>query len=325
MMEHGLPDILVITGPTGVGKSEAAVIAAEQLNGEIVSADSRQVYRGLVVGTDAPSPELRRRITHHLINERDPRQVWSAGAFAAEAAAIIERIIARGRQPLVVGGSGFYIRALTEGLFEEPPADRNERNRVRARLKSRLEREGPAVLHAELARCDPEWAHPVDETDSQRILRGLEVHELHGVPLTDLQEERQNKPPLEAVWCTVLLERDREELYGRLNARVEILMNSGWLAEARSLMSARIPADAPGLTGLGYDLLFKHLNGMISFDTAVEGICQEHRNYAKRQLSWFGAMEAHRISLVPEDGPGETAAKILSVWRKHLKTGSVKC
>jgi len=103
------------------------------------------------------------------------------------------------------------------------------------------------------------------------------------------------------------------------------LMNSGWLAEARSLMSARIPADAPGLTGLGYDLLFKHLNGMISFDTAVEGICQEHRNYAKRQLSWFGAMEAHRISLVPEDGPGETAAKILSVWRKHLKTGSVKC
>jgi len=318
-MGKPLPDILIIAGPTGVGKSGAAVLVAEDIDGEIVSADSRQVYRGLVIGTAAPSLQLQKRVPHHLINERDPREVWSAGAFASEAAGTIEDIIARGRRPLVVGGSGFYIRALTEGLFEEPPADPGERRRIRARLRSRLEKEGSGALHDELARCDPEWARAVAEADSQRILRGLEVYELHGVPLTDLQEERQSNPPIVARWCTVLLERDRKDLYDRLNARVERLLDAGWMGEAHSLMSANVPADAPGLTGLGYDLLFDHLLGRLSFDDTVEGIKQEHRNYAKRQFSWFRAMDAHRIRLEPQDGPEKAAGLILDAWHRHRK------
>lgn len=316
-----LPIVLVITGPTGVGKTVAAVMVAEELKGEIVSADSRQVYRGVAIGTAAPSPQLQKRVKHYLINERDPRQTWSAGAFASGAARCIREIIGRRRQPLVAGGSGFYIRALTEGLFEEPPVDPAERSRVRARLKTRLEKEGPEALHAELTRRDPRWAREVATTDSQRIVRGLEVYELHGVPLSDLQEEKKSGPPIEARWCVVILERDRQGLYDRLNARVERLIEAGWLDEARSLQSAKVPGDAPGLTGLGYDLLFEHLRGRISLYAAIEGIRQEHRNYAKRQLSWFRAMDAERISLKPEDGPEETAGMILDVWHKHLKPG----
>ena len=317
-MGKKLPDILIVAGPTGVGKSSAAVKAAQELNGEIVSADSRQIYRGLIIGTAAPSPQLQQKIPHHLINVLDPREVWSAGAFADEAAVIIEEIQDRKRLPIVVGGSGFYIKALTGGLFKEPEADSAERENVRTNLLKRLEEEGIEALHSALVLCDPEWAGQIPDTDTQRILRGLEVFELYGKPLTLLQKENQSPPLVQANWCTLLLERERKDLYARLNRRVEKLLDSGWLGEAKSLMSARIPADAPGLTGLGYDLLFEHLSGRISFDDVVDGICREHRNYAKRQVSWFKNIEAHRIHLDRDDGSEETAARILNAWRKHL-------
>ncbi len=317
-MGKKLPDILIIAGPTGIGKSSAAVKAADELNGEIVSADSRQIYRGLIIGTAAPSPQLQQKIPHHLVNVLDPREVWSAGAFADEAAVIIEEILAGKRLPIVVGGSGFYIKALTEGLFREPEADPAEREKIRANLQKRLEKEGTGALHSDLVLCDPEWARQVSGTDTQRILRGLEVFALYGRPLTLLQKENWSPPPVQANWCTLLLERERKDLYARLNRRVEKLLDAGWLGEAKSLMSARVPADAPGLTGLGYDLLFEHLSGRISFDDAVDGICREHRNYARRQLSWFRNIAAHRIRLDRDDGSEETAARILNAWRKHL-------
>lgn len=317
-MEKKLPDILIIAGPTGVGKSSAAVIAAEKLNGEIVSADSRQIYRGLIIGTAAPSSQLQQKIPHHLINVLDPREVWSAGAFADEAAAIIEDILARKLLPIVVGGSGFYIKALTGGLFKEPEADSAEREKIRANLQKRLEKEGIQALHADLVLCDPEWAGQISSTDTQRILRGMEVFALYGKPLSLLQKENRSPPPVQANWCTLLLERERKDLYARLNRRVDKLLDSGWLGEAKSLMTARVPVDAPGLTGLGYDLLFEHLSGRISFDEAIDGICREHRNYAKRQFSWFRNLVAHRIHLDRDDGSEETASRILDAWRKYL-------
>lgn len=313
-MAKTLPRIPIITGATGTGKSEAAVIVAEELGGEIISADSRQVYRGVVIGTAAPGPDLQQRAPHHLINVRDPREKWSAGEFAGEAAGCIGKILERGSVPLVVGGSGFYIRALTEGLFEEPYVDEGERRRVENHFRRRIGREGSPALHSELAAVDPEWAASIPETDSQRIVRGLTVYELHGVPLSELQKSGRREPPFEAEWSVILLERDREDLYRRLNGRVVRLLDKGWLREARSLKSARISGDAPGLSGLGYNLLFEHLEGRLSYDEAVERIQQEHRNYAKRQITWFKSLDAQRIRLEPADGPEAAAARILAVW-----------
>ncbi|MFC1559393.1 tRNA (adenosine(37)-N6)-dimethylallyltransferase MiaA [Gemmatimonadota bacterium] len=310
------PPILVIAGPTGVGKSEAAVIVAEELRGEVVSADSRQVYKGLEIGTAAPGRDLLERVPHHLVSVRDPLLSWSAGEFAVDAVRCLTEILGRSNLPIIVGGSGFYIRALTEGLFKEPPVDPVEKARVRAGLDDRLEKEGAGVLWAELTSIDPQWAERIPEADSQRIIRGLEVYELHGVPLSELQQSRTSKPLFEADWRQVLLERDREDLYQKLNARVVALLDSGWLEEAETLRSAGIAVDAPGLTGLGYDQLYRYLDGEIPYEEAVERIRKEHRNYAKRQLTWFRSLEAHRIPLGSGDGPEQTAAKILACWQE---------
>jgi len=309
------PRVLIIAGPTGVGKSEAAVLVAEEIDGEIISADSRQVYRGLEIGTAAPGRELLERVPHHLVSTRDPRQSWSAGDFAAEAARCIEAIASRSRIPIVTGGSGFYIRALTDGLFEEPPVDPGERERVRAGLEARLREEGVEALWADLAALDPGWAEGIPATDTQRVIRGLEIHALHGVPLTELQQRQKCEPFCDADWTQVLLERDRDVLYRRLNERVTALFEEGWLEEADRLRSGGVPVDAPGLTGLGYDLLYRHLDGELSRDETIEGIRKEHRNYAKRQLTWFRNFDANRLRLEPDDGPELTAVKIFTCWR----------
>jgi len=309
------PEVLGIAGPTGVGKSEAAVIVAEEIDGEVISADSRQVYRGLEIGTAAPGPDLIERIPHHLVGIRDPQQNWSAGDFAEEATRSIEAICARGRVPIVAGGSGFYIRALTEGLFEEPAVGQEARIRARTDLETRLDEVGVEALHAELVTIDPEWAERVPPTDTQRIIRGLEFHRLHGISLSEAQRRDGAGPLCDAVWRRVLLERDRALLYERLNERVAAMFDGGWLEEAQALRSSGVPVDAPGLTGLGYDLLYRHLAGDISRDETIAGICQEHRNYAKRQLTWFRTFEAHRVRLGPDDGPEQTADGILGFWR----------
>ncbi len=310
------PRVLIIAGPTGVGKSEAAVIVAEELRGEVVSADSRQVYRGLEIGTAAPGRNLLERIPHHLVSVRDPRLSWSAGEFAVEAVRCLTEILERSHLPIIVGGSGFYIRALTDGLFKEPPVDPRERDRVRAGLQDRLVKEGVEALWTELASIDPHWAERIPETDSQRVIRGLEIHELHGVPLSELQQSRGSMPLFEADWRQILLERDRDDLYRILSARVVSLLESGWIEEAETLRSSGIAVDAPGLTGLGYDQLYRHLDGELPYEEAVERIRQEHRNYAKRQLTWFRTLEARRIPLGSGDGPEQTAAKILTAWQE---------
>jgi tRNA dimethylallyltransferase len=312
---HSPPAVLLVTGPTGVGKSEAAVLVAERLGGEIVSADSRQVYRGLAIGTAAPAPALLARIPHHLVGVLEVEETWSAGAFAARAGELIEAIRGRGRQPMVVGGSGLYLKALTEGLFVEPASDPRRRRRVRVELQRRLREEGIVPLRAELAARDPDWAGSVSATDTQRILRGLEVLALHGVPLSSLQAGGAVPVPVSARWCRLVLERERGDLYRRIEDRVDALLEAGWLEEARVLLEAGVPADAPGLTGLGYTRLFGVLAGDITLDEARRAIRQEHRNFAKRQLTWFRPLrDVVRLKLQPGDGPVETAAAVLRAW-----------
>ncbi len=305
--------IPVITGPTGVGKSRAAVLVAERRGAEIISADSRQIYRGLEIGTAAPDEELRRRIPHHMVGLLDPSEPWSSGTFARQAIGLIEEIGGRGAAPIVTGGSGFYIRALTEGLFQEPEIEPKLRETTRETLRGRLEDEGQAALYAELELRDPAWAASIEPTDTQRLVRGLESLELYGVPLSELQKG-EPRPPLEVDWRIILLERDRQDLYSRINQRVERMLEAGWVAEARKLLEAGVPAKAPGLTGLGYDRLYDHLGGLLELEDAVSAIQQEHRNYAKRQLTWFRSLEgATLVHLDPEEGPDETAQRITQV------------
>ncbi len=319
MAGHAPPAVLLITGPTGVGKSEAAVLVAERLDGEIVSADSRQVYRGLAIGTAAPPPALLARIPHHLVGVLEVEEPWSAGAFAFRAGALIEAIRGRGRQPMVVGGSGLYLKALTEGLFLEPASDPRRRRRVRAGLQQRLREEGIAALRAELAARDPDWAGSVPATDTQRILRGLEVLEVHGIPLSSLQAGGTSPAPIEARWCRIVLERERGDLYRRIEERVDGLLEAGWLEEARVLRQAGVSPGVPGLTGLGYARLFDVLAGEITLDEARREIRREHRNFAKRQLTWFRPLpDVVRLKLRAGDGPTETAAAVLRAWERFL-------
>ncbi len=310
-----VPRILIVAGPTGVGKTEAALLVAEELAAEIISADSRQVYQGLEIGTAAPGTAELARVPHHLVSERDPRRAWSAGEFARQAAAAARDILARGHLPMVVGGSGFYLQALQEGIFAEPPADPARRAALRRELRRRCSTEGPERLHAELMAADPAWAAAIEPTDSQRIVRGLEAWQLYGTPLSELQAAEAADPPIAADFCTLLLERDRADLYARIDRRVTKQFERGWLEEARALQQAGVPPDAPGLSGLGYEALFAHLAGEVSQAEAVEMIRREHRRYAKRQLTWFRRFTAERIALVPEDGAEATAARILAAWR----------
>ena len=311
--DRTLPTIPVVAGPTGVGKTEACVTVAERIGAEIISADSRQVYRGLAVGTAAPSPLQSSRVPHHLIGVLDPQETWSAGAFARQAAGIIGEVRARGKRVMVVGGSGFYLRAFTEGLFEEPDTDAETRRRVRHRLQRRLDEEGLETLFRELLERDPGWAAALEPTDTQRVLRGLEAFELHGKPLSELQRTADKDPPLAADWRVVVLMRERSDLYRRLDARVSRMLEAGWLREAEELRVRGVPADAPGLSGLGYAELYDNLDGARPLDEAAERIRREHRRYANRQMTWFRSLtDARFVHLKEEDGPRETATMILN-------------
>jgi tRNA dimethylallyltransferase len=270
---------LVLTGPTAVGKTGLSLSLAEQLGAEIVSADSRQVYRGLDVGTAKPSPEELRRVRHHFVDELDLGEPWSAGRFAAAANARIGEILERGRVPLVVGGSTLYLEALVHGLAEVPPGDPDVRRALTARAA-----EDPGALYEELARIDPEGAATLDPTKTQRLVRALEVYRTTGRPWSSYFEAR-SPPPYR--YRVVVLTRDREELYRRIEQRVDEMIGRGLVEENRRLLAAGHRLDTNPLRTIGYQEPIAFLEGRISFEAMVNRLKQNTRRYAKRQLTWF--------------------------------------
>jgi len=222
--------ILTLAGPTAVGKTELSLDVADQLNAEIVSVDSRQVYEELTIGTAKPSPEARRRVPHHFIGERSLHQPFSAGAYADAANDRIREILGRGRRPLVVGGATLYLHALQYGLADIPDVD----DAVREQLTQRLEAEGKEALYDELKEVDPKQAAETDPTKTQKVIRALEVYHGTGKPLS-YYYEHQPEPPFDYV--TVVLNRDREKLYDRINQRVDQMLDAGLLDEVRSVMN----------------------------------------------------------------------------------------
>jgi tRNA dimethylallyltransferase len=273
-----------IVGPTGAGKTTLALDLAQRLGAEIVNADSRQVYRGMDIGTAKPSAAERACVPHHLIDIRDPAEPLDVAGFAILARAAIDEIAARGRPPLVVGGSGLYLRALRGGIFRGPHASREIRDRLEQVAKER----GVPHLHEQLRAIDPVAANRIGINDLYRIVRALEVFELTGEPIS-VHQQRHAFSGGGYDTLTVGVARERAELYDAINRRFDEMIAAGFVDEVRALLAAGYCLDRPPLASIGYKQIARHLRGELDLTDAIAAAKQESRRLAKRQLTWFRA------------------------------------
>lgn len=272
--------IPILTGPTAVGKTALSLALAGRLDAEIISADSRQIYRGMDVGTAKPDSTILKVVRHHFIDELDPGARYSAGRFQKEAYRRIEQIHERGKSVLVVGGSTLYIEALKRGLADIPRVPRS----IRDAVQDRLMREGADALYKELQSVDPRSADSMDATKTQRLVRALEVYESTGRPLSSFHEKHVHPS---YTFRTFVLNRDRRSLYARIESRVDRMFSEGLLDEVRSLLSKGIDLSVNPMRTIGYKEPVRYLRGEISFDEMVRLVKRNTRRYAKRQLTWF--------------------------------------
>ena len=279
-MPESSEPVRVITGPTAVGKTAIGIELAEHIGGEIVSADSRQVYRELTIGSAKPTADELSRVPHHFINELRLGEHFSAGMFARQAQQRIADIRGRGRAPIVVGGATLYLHALIHGLSPSVPAD----SAVRAALEARLETDGPENLYRELLRVDPRAASTMDATKTRRLIRALEVYQIAGIPLSDYHDQVQDSP---CRFKVIVLMQERKKLYTRINERVDQMLETGLMDEVGAIAAAGLDPNLPALRTIGYREPLEYLAGQISKPRMIELIKRNSRNYAKRQLTWF--------------------------------------
>jgi tRNA dimethylallyltransferase len=284
------PDVfahaLVLTGPTGSGKTDLGIELAERLGAEIISMDSMAVYRGLDIGTAKPTAAQRRRVTHHLLDVRHPWESASVAWWLEQAAACCREIEERGRRVLFVGGTPLYLKALLRGVFAGPA----EEPTLRRRLAEEAERLGPFALHERLARVDPAAADRLHPNDLRRVIRALEVWALTGRPISAWQTqweaaaipEESPRPP-RVLW----LELPRAELYARINARVECMFADGLVDEVRALRGLGRPLSREARQALGYKEVFAYLDGTATLPETIARVQTRSRQFAKRQLTWF--------------------------------------
>jgi tRNA dimethylallyltransferase len=274
--------VLAIVGATATGKSTLGMALAADLGGEIVNADALQAYRGLDVGTAKPPAAARARVPHHLIDVLEPHERWSAGEFARRARQAIAEVRQRGSVPIVVGGSGLYLRALFEGISPVPPGDPE----VRGELRRRLAQEGLAALAAELARVDPAAAARLAPGDTQRVLRALEVARVSGRPLSAWVAEQPFGTQRIAA-LRVGLTLPRTVLYDRIAGRVARMVEEGWVEEVARLLARGLDPGVPAFQAIGYRQIVRHLEGEWSLDQAIGETVRATRRFAKRQETWF--------------------------------------
>jgi tRNA dimethylallyltransferase len=300
-----IPAILLM-GPTASGKSALAFELAQRLGGEIVSVDSAQIYRGMDIGTAKPDAATRGRVAHHLIDIVDPTDAYSAARFAQDAAKAIAEIRARKRVPIVAGGTMLYFRALIEGLSALPPAD----PAIRAHLDARAKDEGWPALHVELARIDAATAARLAPTDSQRIQRALEVFELTGQPLSQLQGRRATAD-IGPVLSFALVPQDRVGLHATIAQRFDAMLAAG-LVEELALLRSRYTLDRhlPSMRSVGYRQAWSYLDGEIDRSTLrAQGIAAT-RQLAKRQFTWLQSSAATRLPPEPNDAVAKIVAEV---------------
>jgi len=277
-------DIVAVVGPTASGKTGLAMELAERLDTEIISADSMQFYRGMTIGTAAPTPEQQDRVKHHFIQFLDPGEHFSAGAYERAARRVAAHIHNRGKIPVAVGGSGLYIRALVDGLFPGPCKN----DPIRERLNTYAAEHGVEALYSRLQEVDPEYADSINPNDLRRIVRALEVFEIAQRPLSQLhREHRKNAAALDALQVTI--DWPRQELYARIDARVDRMLEQGLLEEVKNLIGNGHAEHIERLRTLGYREMAAYLRGESTFEEAAELMKRNTRRFAKRQLTWFRA------------------------------------
>ena len=313
----GPSGVLAILGATATGKSELAVALAERLGGEVVSADAFAVYRGFDVGTAKPGADLLARAPHHLVDAREPVEPWSAGEFAAEARRLCEEVLARGRLPILAGGTGFYVRAFFDGLFEGPRRD----GAVRAALEAVAARRGARYLKRMVSVLDPEVASRLADADASRAIRVLEILLLSGERPSRLFRERPG-----AAWTRpsvkLLLTLPRADLHDRISERFRTRFATALPGEVQGLLAAGVPVTAPAFSAIGYRDTAALLEGEISEAEWKERILRDTRRYAKRQETWF----RREPGLVPVDATRpdlvDFAERLARPLLAHLPEGS---
>lgn len=294
------PRLVVIIGPTAAGKTRLALDLAAQIGGEIVSADSQQVYVGMDIGTGKATPEERARVPHHLLDVVRPDEDMTAARFMELADRAIADIAARGRPVIVCGGTGLYVRALLLGLFDGPPAAPE----VRAELMAVVERDGAAALHAELARVDPTCAARIDRNDVKRTVRALEVFRLTGEPMSAHQARHDHRSvPRRYPARLVGLAPERDQLYGAIDARVDAMLAAGLEAEVAALRASGYRPPLRSQQAIGYAELHEACAGRVDRARAIELIKRNSRHYARRQLSWYRAAGTGTQDIVWSAGP----------------------
>lgn len=281
------PLVIVITGPTASGKSDTALCLAEKLGGEIVSADSMQVYRGMDIGTAKVSLADRQKVPHHLIDILDPGTPFSVAAYQELAGKAIAAILDKGATPIVCGGTGQYLSALVEGLrFAMAPAD----PAIRARLQAREKEEGAEKLWQELEKIDPQAAARISHHDARRLVRALEIHEQTGRSMS-WHDARSRMVEPAYTYRAYCLNHKRSELYRRIDQRVLQMVDLGLAGEAQQLFQKQLPPDCTCLQAIGYKEWFAFFQGETTQAETIESIQRASRRYAKRQLTWFRKMD----------------------------------
>lgn len=273
--------VYFLVGPTAVGKTSISIPLAKQLNAEIISADSRQIYKHLDIGTAKPSRDERAEVPHYLVEEIALDTVYTAGQFARDASRIIEEIFSRNRVPLIVGGAGLYIKALIGGLFDESSRD----NDVREGLYKRVNHEGIEPLYEEFKQIDPEYAESVHINDTKKIVRAIEIYEVTGKkPSQHFDQEHEG---LEYPHQMFILNRERKTLYNRINRRVDQMIENGLVTEVKQILNMGYTGVENALQTVGYQEIIAFLRNKITLEEAVRQIKVHSRHYAKRQLTWF--------------------------------------
>lgn len=275
--------LILLAGPTAVGKTDASIALAKALDGEIISGDSMQIFRGLDIGTAKITPSEMAGVPHHLIDILPPDATFSAAQFRLLADAKIAEITARGHVPILVGGTGFYVNGV---IYDYHFGDVGRDSTYRQTLQQILDEQGAPALMAKLAQVDPISAKRLHINDTKRIMRALEVFHLTGKPLSARENDVDKQiPRYQMVYQALNLER--QHLYERINKRVDAMISAGWLDEVQKLLAEGVPKNSQALQGLGYRQLVDYLDGAESWERTVERIKRDTRHFAKRQLTWF--------------------------------------
>ena len=300
--------LLVLSGPTASGKTALGVALALQLDGEVVGADSMQIYRGMDIGTAKPTSAEMQGVPHHMLDVADPAENYSAARYATTASACVEEIFAKGKIPVVVGGTGLYIDALVRGTeYAAAPGDSG----LRERLEREYEALGGEEFRKKLAKTDPERAEKLHPGDKKRLVRAMEVYCLTGETITSHDERSKKMPSRYETFRVALDFRDRETLYRRIDIRAKQMFSAGLTEEVRALLEGGVPKNCTAMQAIGYKEVADFLEGKLSEAEAMELVQRRSRQYAKRQLTWLRGKKDTRW-IFWEDAPDLSVAKILA-------------